>query len=56
MGTTLTIQERAKLEERYMAMIDDGLTVAEMAEKLEVTQQAVRKFMKLRNWTLKPKT
>ena len=56
MGTTLTIHERAKLEQRYVDMIDAGMTVAEMAEKLEVTQQAVRKFMKLRKWSLKPKT
>lgn len=55
MSTTLTIKERAEREQAYLQMIDKGMSVAEMAEKLGISKQAVRKFLKLRGWQVKAK-
>ena len=53
MGTTLTIKERAEMEAQYRRMLDDGLTVRQIADKLGISTQAVRKFLKVRGWTVK---
>lgn len=54
MGTTMTIEQRRRREAEVLAMIDDGLTVQQMASRLGVTPQAVRKFLNLRGWSVSP--
>ena len=47
---TLTLQERQEREAEVRRMLDEGLTVNEMARKLGVSQQSMSKFLKRRGW------
>lgn len=47
---TLTLQERHEREAEVRRMLDEGLTVNEMARKLGVSQQSMSKFLKRRGW------
>ena len=46
----LTLQETKEREDAVQAMIADGLTLREIANKLGVRVEAARRFMQLRGW------
>ena len=52
MSKTLTLKQRADRETEVSDLIAQGKTVAQMAEALSISTQAVRKFLKVRGWTI----
>lgn len=49
----LTLKETKKREADVQKWIDQGLTINDMAQRLEVRPEAVRKFLKVREWETK---
>ena len=49
----LTLKETRKREDQIKKWIDQGLTINDMAQRLEVRPEAVRKFLKVREWETK---
>lgn len=46
----MTAAQTTKRETLIKGLIDDGLTVNQIARRLDVSQQAIRKFINLRGW------
>ena len=49
----LTLKKTKEREEQILKWIDQGLTINDMAQRLEVRPEAVRKFLKVREWETK---
>ena len=50
---TFTHRQREERQERVQKMIEDGMSLSEMARELEISQQAVHDFLKVRGWKTK---
>lgn len=46
----MTAQERLKREAQVKQMVEDGLSINEIAKEVGVTGQSIQKFLKVRGW------
>lgn len=49
----LTYHAQKERDEQVLKMIEDGLSVNAIAQKLEISPKAVRKFLRVRGWKTK---
>lgn len=46
----MTYQERIEIETKVRAMLTSGMTTAQMADELGISQQATHRFISRRGW------
>lgn len=49
----MTAQDKMKREAQVKVLIEEGLSINEMAAKFGCSQQAMQRFLKLRGWRTK---
>ena len=49
----MTALKRLEREKRIKEMIEEGMSVSQMARELGISQQSVWKFLKVRGWKTK---
>ena len=50
---TFTYRQRLEREAQVKQMVDEGLSIGQIARQLEISQQAVAGFLKVRGWKTK---